>query len=87
MNVRIEESWKQALQDEWDKPYFETLTRWVRSEYLSKQIFPPGRQIFAAFDATPFDAVKVVILGQDPYHDIGQANAYLPAQGLQPIEW
>ena len=74
MNVRIEESWKQALQDEWDKPYFETLTRWVRSEYLSKQIFPPGRQIFAAFDATPFDAVKVVILGQDPYHDIGQAN-------------
>lgn len=59
---------------EWDKPYFKTLTQWVRNEYQTKRIFPPGKQIFAAFDATPFQSVKVVILGQDPYHDLGQAN-------------
>ena len=59
---------------EWDKPYFKTLTQWVRNEYQTKRIFLPGKQIFAAFDATPFQSVKVVILGQDPYHDLGQAN-------------
>ena len=74
MDVRIDASWKQALASEWQQPYFEQLTQFVRQEYATKQIFPPGRQIFAAFDATPFDQVKVVILGQDPYHGPGQAN-------------
>ena len=74
MDVKIEESWKQELSDEWSKDYFVRLTNFVRNEYATKQIFPPGRQIFAAFTATPFNEVKVVILGQDPYHDVGQAN-------------
>ena len=74
MNIKIEESWKRELADEWEKEYFKRLTEFVRQEYSTKQIFPPGRQIFAAFDSTPFPDVKVVILGQDPYHDVGQAN-------------
>lgn len=74
MNVRIEPSWHQALAAEWDKPYFEQLTDFVRRQYADGQVFPPGRQIFAAFDTTPFNEVKVVILGQDPYHGPGQAN-------------
>lgn len=74
MNVKIEESWKRALAAEWDKDYFVNLTRWLHDEYRTKLIFPPGKQIFAAFDTTPFDRVKVVILGQDPYHDVGQAH-------------
>lgn len=74
MDVRIEQSWKNALRDEWDKEYFHQLTDFVRKEYATKQIFPPGNKIFAAFDACPFDDVKVVILGQDPYHGEGQAN-------------
>ena len=74
MNVRIEESWKQALANEWDKEYFMKLTDFIRKEYATSQIFPPAREIFAAFDATPLDEVKVVIIGQDPYHDINQAN-------------
>ena len=74
MNVKIENSWKQELSDEWAKDYFVRLTDFVRNEYATKQIFPPGNQIFAAFNATPFNDVKVVILGQDPYHDVGQAN-------------
>ena len=74
MDVKIEESWKQELSDEWSKDYFVRLTNFVRNEYATKQIFPPGRQIFAAFNATPFNEVKVVILGQDPYHDVGQAH-------------
>ena len=74
MNVRIEESWKQALANEWDKEYFVKLTDFIRKEYATSQIFPPAREIFAAFDATPFDEVKVVIIGQDPYHDVNQAN-------------
>lgn len=74
MTVRIDESWRQALSAEWDKPYFVQLTQWVRAQYRAGLVFPPGRQIFAAFDATPFDQVKVVILGQDPYHGDGQAN-------------
>ena len=74
MTVRIDESWRQALSAEWDKPYFVQLTQWVREKYRAGLVFPPGRQIFAAFDATPFDQVKVVILGQDPYHGDGQAN-------------
>lgn len=74
MNVRISESWKEKLKGEFEKPYFKALTDFVRKEYATKQIFPPGRNIFAAFDACPFDQVKVVIIGQDPYHDVGQAN-------------
>lgn len=74
MDVKIEPSWKRVLAAEWDKPYFKSLTDFVRTEYGSKQCFPPARRIFAAFDACPFEDVKVVILGQDPYHDVGQAN-------------
>ena len=74
MNVRIEPSWQQRLQPEFDKPYFEQLTSFVRHEYATKTVYPPGSQIFAAFDACPFDRVKVVILGQDPYHEPNQAH-------------
>ena len=74
MEIRIEESWKRELAEEWEKDYFVRLTQFVREEYATKQIFPPGRQIFAAFNSTPFHEVKVVILGQAPYHDVGQAN-------------
>lgn len=74
MNVRIEESWKRVLQPEFDKPYFELLTDFVRQEYRTKQCFPPARLIFNAFDSCPFERVRVVIIGQDPYHDVGQAH-------------
>lgn len=74
MNVRIEPSWHEALKAEWESPYFCQLAEWVRGRYTSGQVFPPAGRIFAAFDACPFDDVKVVILGQDPYHDVGQAN-------------
>ena len=74
MDVRIEQSWKNVLQPEFDKPYFEELTNFVRSEYQTKQIFPPAKLIFNAFEQCPFDEVKVVILGQDPYHGDGQAH-------------
>lgn len=74
MNVKIEESWKHVLSNEWNKDYFIKLTEFVRNEYAAGQVFPPGKEIFAAFDATPFDDVKVVIIGQDPYHDVNQAN-------------
>lgn len=74
MEVRIEPTWKEALCEEWSKPYFSQLTEYVRNQYAAGEVFPPGKKIFAAFDACPFDKVKVVILGQDPYHDVGQAN-------------
>lgn len=74
MNVRIEPSWHEHLDEEFNKDYFVKLTDFVRSEYLTKQIFPPAKLIFNAFDHTPFDDVKVVILGQDPYHNDGQAH-------------
>ncbi len=74
MDVKIEGSWKQALSNEWNKDYFIRLTQFVRNEYATTRIYPPGSEIFAAFDATPFDSVKVVIIGQDPYHDVNQAN-------------
>lgn len=74
MNVRIDPTWGQELACEFVKPYFVSLANFVRNEYHATQVFPPGRQIFAAFDATPFPAVKVVILGQDPYHEAHQAN-------------
>lgn len=75
MEVRIEKSWKNILADEFEKDYFKSLTSFVKKEYSSGiTIFPPGNKIFAAFDATPFNDVKVVILGQDPYHGVNQAN-------------
>lgn len=74
MDVKIEPSWKIELAAEWEKPYFAGLVDFVRREYASTQVFPPAGRIFAAFDACPFDRTKVVILGQDPYHDVGQAN-------------
>lgn len=75
MEVRIEESWKKALAEEFGKPYFESLVHYLRQEKAAgKRIFPPGSQIFRAFDLTPLDKVKVVILGQDPYHGPGQAH-------------
>ncbi len=74
MNVKIAEDWKEILQGEFDKPYFEELTRFVRTEYSAAQIFPAGRNIFRAFDKCPFETLKVVIIGQDPYHGVGQAN-------------
>lgn len=74
MNVQIEESWKTHLQPEFEKDYFRTLTEFVKSEYSQYQIFPPGKLIFNAFNLCPFDKVKVVIIGQDPYHGPGQAH-------------
>jgi len=74
MDVKIEKSWKKVLQEEFDKPYFEELANFVRDEYKSKTVFPPPKDIFKAFDLCPFDKVKVVILGQDPYHGPGQAH-------------
>lgn len=74
MNVRIEDSWKQALAAQWSQPYFFNLTEFVRNRYRTATVYPPAGRIFAAFDACPFDSVKVVILGQDPYHGPGQAN-------------
>ena len=74
MEVKIEKSWQQALQTEFDKPYFEQLVQFVKHEYATQTIFPPARQIFNAFDSCPLDDVRVVILGQDPYHGAGQAH-------------
>lgn len=74
MDVKISESWKSLLQAEFDKPYFEELTRFVKAEYAQGSVFPAGRNIFRAFDKCPFEKLKVVIIGQDPYHGVGQAN-------------
>ncbi len=74
MEVKIEESWKKVLQKEFSEKYFEELTSFVRSEYQKSTVYPPARFIFNAFELTPFDKVKVVILGQDPYHGENQAN-------------
>ena len=75
MDVKIEQSWKEALAGEFSKPYFESLVNFLREEKAAgKKIFPPGSQIFRAFDLTPVKDVKVVILGQDPYHGVGQAH-------------
>ncbi len=74
MDVRISEDWKQILQPEFDKPYFERLVGFVKQEYATRKIFPSGSNIFRAFDKCPFDSLKVVIIGQDPYHGPGQAN-------------
>lgn len=72
--VKIESSWKVKLVEEFEKPYFQELTSFVKQEYLAQTIFPPGKEIFRAFDCCDFNSVKVVIIGQDPYHGPGQAN-------------
>ena len=74
MSVQIEESWKQHLEGEFEKPYFTQLTTAVRQEYMQTTCYPPGKLIFNAFNLCPFDKVKVVIIGQDPYHEPGQAH-------------
>lgn len=74
MDVKIAADWKHLLQEEFDKPYFEELTRFVREEYATNTIYPAGKNIFRAFDKCPVDKLKVVIIGQDPYHGPGQAN-------------
>ncbi len=74
MNVIIEPSWKKVLVEEFEKDYFAKLVEFVKSEYKSSTVYPPARFIFRAFEMTPFDKVKVVILGQDPYHGKGEAN-------------
>ncbi|OHX68322.1 uracil-DNA glycosylase [Flammeovirga pacifica] len=74
MDVTIDKSWKTKLQEEFDKPYFQSLISFIKEEYASKEIFPPASQIFNAFDRCKFDDIKVVIIGQDPYHDVNQAN-------------
>lgn len=86
MDVKIEESWKKQLKDEFEKEYFIKLTDFIRNEYRTKQIFPPAKFIFNAFDHTPFHKVKVVILGQDPYHNDGQAHglSFSVPDGIQP---
>ena len=74
MEVKIAPSWKSHLSGEFEKPYFVQLIEFVKAEYQTQTVYPPGKEIFRAFDACDFENVKVVILGQDPYHGIGQAN-------------
>lgn len=73
-DVKIEQKWKKALKDEFDEPYWEKLTKTVREQYLTTTVYPPARNVFKAFDLCPLDKVKVVIVGQDPYHGLKQAN-------------
>lgn len=87
MDVKIEEGWKQHLAPEFEKPYFKALTERIRHDYADPtvRVYPQGRNIFAAFNASPFDSTNVVIIGQDPYHGPGQANGlcFSVAPGIQ----
>ncbi len=86
-NIQIEDSWKAALTEEFEKPYFAEIRRFLQTEKAAgKVIYPPGSLIFNAFNSTPFDKVKVVILGQDPYHGAGQAHGlcFSVQQGVKP---
>lgn len=74
MNENMHRSWKDILRDEFESTYYKELSEFIEEEYGKNECFPPKNQIFAAFDACPFDRIKVVIIGQDPYHDIGQAH-------------
>ena len=74
MNVKIEKTWKTQLENEFNKSYFFQLTEYIRNEYLRNTVYPEGKLIFNAFDLCPFDKVRVVILGQDPYHEPDQAH-------------
>lgn len=84
-DVKIEESWKEKLKDEFSEPYFKNLTEMVRKEYLTKKVYPPAKDVFRAFNLCPFDKVKVVIVGQDPYHGPKQANglSFAVAEGMK----
>lgn len=73
-NVKIEPSWHELLAGEFDKPYFDRLTAFVREQYMTRVVYPPAAHIFRAFNSCPADRLKVVIIGQDPYHNAGQAN-------------
>ncbi len=85
-DVKIDETWKAVLKTEFQKPYWEELTEFVRSQYLSGKIYPPAKNIFRAFDLCPLDSVKVVIVGQDPYHGEKQANglSFAVNNGITP---
>ncbi|MFZ3068978.1 MAG: uracil-DNA glycosylase [Microgenomates group bacterium] len=74
MAVRLEKSWKELLKNEFDKPYFKSLSEFVHNEYKTNTVYPPAKFIFNALDSLPVDKVKVVIIGQDPYHGEGQAH-------------
>jgi len=74
VHVKINPSWNAVLKEEFEKPYFKELSNFVKREYQTYTCYPPGKEIFAAFDSCPFDDLKVVIIGQDPYHGSGQAN-------------
>ncbi|MGI9526036.1 MAG: uracil-DNA glycosylase [Weeksellaceae bacterium] len=74
MDVKISPAWKELLKDEFEKPYFKELASFVKSEYATKKVYPPGRLIFNAFESVAPQDIKVVILGQDPYHGAGQAH-------------
>ena len=82
MQVKIHSSWQNVLTEEFEKNYFHSLISFVKNEYLSKKCFPKGSQIFSAFDHCPFDELKVVIIGQDPYPTRGHADGLGLAQGL-----
>lgn len=84
-DVRIAEDWKEVLHEEFTKPYFDELVEFVKHEYASGVVYPAGANIFRAFDKCPFDKLKVVIIGQDPYHGPGQANGlcFSVARGVQ----
>jgi len=86
MDVKINDSWKEYLADEFNKPYFKALADFVKEEKNKHTIYPPGKQIFNAFDKCPFERVEVVILGQDPYHGPGQANGlcFSVNEGVKP---
>lgn len=87
MTVKIEPSWQVQLKEEFEKPYFKDLVNFVKTEYQSNTCYPPGSQIFSAFNHTPFSQVKVVIIGQDPYHGPGQAHGLcfsVPEEIAQP---
>ncbi|HQQ96338.1 MAG TPA: uracil-DNA glycosylase [Cyclobacteriaceae bacterium] len=86
VDIRLEESWKSRLSAEFSKPYFNDLIQFVRTEYANATVFPPGKEIFRAFDVCRFQDVRVVIIGQDPYHGPGQANGlcFSVREGVKP---
>ncbi len=85
MNVKIEPSWEERLKGEFEKSYFAELTRFVKKEYKEGTVYPAPKNIFRSFDLCPFDTVKVIVLGQDPYHGVGQANGlcFAVSDGVQ----
>src|SRR5690606_22724344 len=74
IELNLDSSWKAQLSEEFEKPYFKELQNFVSTEYSATEVFPPGHQVFQAYKHTPFEAVKVVIIGQDPYHGLGQSH-------------